>query len=143
MVHQILNSVRFVCYKDLKPIYKASTEKLALESPSAFDEKWGNKYPIIAKSWMAHWAELITSFKHPEVLHRIIYTMNINESLHRQLRKPTKSKIVFPSDESLLRMLYLMTMDVTKNGSWKYIIGDKFYLKSLYFLRIESLSSFK
>jgi transposase-like protein len=123
IVHQIRNSIRFVGYKDLKavttdlkPIYKASTEELALEALSEFDEKWGKKYPIITKSWMDNWTELAIFFKYPAELCRIIYTTNVIEGFHRQLRKPTKSKSVFPSDESLLKMLYLITMDVTKNG---------------------------
>lgn len=126
IVHQIRNSIRFVGYKDLKavtadlkPIYKASTEELALEALSEFDEKWGKKYPIITKSWMDNWAELATFFKYPAELRRIIYTTNVIEGFHRQLRKPTKSKSVFPSDESLLKMLYLVTMDVTKKWTLK------------------------
>ncbi len=123
---QIRNSLRFVGYKelkavtqDLKPIYKAPTEEAALEALSEFDGKWGQKYPIITKSWMDNWAELATFFKYPADLRRIIYTTNVIEGFHRQLRKPTKSKGVFPSDESLLKMLYLVTMDVTKKGTMK------------------------
>ncbi|WP_429975584.1 IS256 family transposase [Enterococcus sp. DIV0086] len=126
IVHQIRNSIRFVGYKDLKaittdlkPIYKASTEELALEALSEFDEKWGKKYPIITKSWMDNWTELATFFKYPAELRRIIYTTNVIEGFHRQLRKPTKSKSVFPSEESLLKMLYLITMDVTKKWTMK------------------------
>lgn len=91
-VHQIRNSVRFVGYKDLKPvtadlkpIYKASTEEQALEALSDFDEKWGKKYPIIIKSWMDNWTEFATFFKYPEELRRIIYTTNLTEGFHRQL----------------------------------------------------------
>lgn len=126
VVHQIRNSVKFVGYKDLKtvttdlkPIYKASTEEQALEALSDFDEKWGKKYPIIIKSWMDNWTELATFFKYPEELRRIIYTTNLIEGFHRQLRKPTKLKSVFPSDESLIKMLYLVTMDVTKKWTMK------------------------
>lgn len=126
IIHQIRSSLRFVGYKDLKAvtadlklIYKASTEDLALEALSEFDEKWGQKYPIITKNWMNNWAELATFFKYPAELRRIIYTTNMIEGFHRQLRKPTKSKSVFPSDESLLKMLYLVTMDVTKKWTLK------------------------
>lgn len=63
---------------------------------------------------MDNWAELAIFFKYPAELRRIIYTTNVIEGFHRQLRNPTKSKSVFPSDESLLKMLYLVTMDVTK-----------------------------
>lgn len=99
---------------DLKPIYKASLEAL-----SEFDEKWGKKYPIITKSWMDNWTELATFFKYPAELRRIIYTTNVIEGFHRQLRKPKKSKSIFPSDESLLKMLYLITIDVTKKWTMK------------------------
>lgn len=126
IVHQIRNSLRFVGYKelkavtqDLKPIYKAPTEEAALEALSEFDGKWGQKYPIITKSWMDNWAELATFFKYPADLRRIIYTTNVIEGFHRQLRKPTKSKGVFPSDESLLKILYLVTMDVMKKWTMK------------------------
>lgn len=126
VVHQIRNSIRFVGYKDLKavtadlkPIYKASTEELALEALSEFDEKWGKKYPIITKSWMDNWTELATFFKYPAELRRIIYTTNVIEGFNRQLRKPTKAKSVFPSDDSLMKMLYLVTMDVTKKWTMK------------------------
>ncbi|EOI53640.1 IS256 family transposase [Enterococcus gilvus] len=126
IVHQIRNSIRFVGYKDLKavtsdlkPIYKVPTEELALEALSEFDEKRGKKYPIIPKSWMDNWTELATFFKYPAELRRIIYTTNVIEGFHRQLRKPTKSKSIFPSDESLLKMFYLVTMDVTKKWTMK------------------------
>ena len=126
IVHQIRNSLRFVGYKelkvvtqDLKTIYKAPTEEAALQALSEFDGKWGQKYPIITKSWMDNWAELAAFFKYPADLRRIIYTTNVIEGFHRQLRKPTKSKGVFPSDESLIKMLYLVTMDVTKKWTMK------------------------
>lgn len=113
IVHQIRNSIRFVGYKDLKavtadlkPIYKASTEESALEALSEFDKKMGKKYPIITKSWMDYWAEL----------RRIIYTTNLIEGFHRQLRKPTKSKSVFPSDESLLKCCTSLPWMSQKNG---------------------------
>lgn len=126
IVHQIRNSIRFVGYKDLKavttdlkPIYQASSEELGLEALKAFEEKWGDKYPVIAKSWIDNWAELSTFFKYPKELRRIIYTTNFIEGFNRQLRKPTKSKSIFPSDESLLKMLYLVTMDITKKWTMR------------------------
>lgn len=126
IVHQIRNSLRFVGYKDLKsvtsdlkPIYQAATEELGLEALESFEEKWGDKYPVIAKSWMDNWSELATFFKYPKELRRVIYTTNVIESFNRQLRKPTKSKSIFPSDESLLKMLYLVTMNVTKKWTMR------------------------
>lgn len=76
--------------------------------------KWDCKYPKIHKSWQDNWARLLTYFKYPEAVRRLIYTTNAIEGFNRQLRKVTKSKTVFPTDDSLLKMLYLATMDITK-----------------------------
>lgn len=79
------------------------------------------------KKWMDNWAELAIFFKYPADLRRIIYTTTVIEGFHRQLRKPTKSKGVFPSDESLLKMLYLVTMDITKKWTMKVQKLGQFY----------------
>ena len=99
---------------DLKKIYTASTEDIALFELENFAQKWDDKYPTISKSWRENWAELSTYFKYPEEIRKIIYTTNTVEGFNRQLRKVTKSKSVFPTDDSLLKMLYLATMDITK-----------------------------
>ena len=99
---------------DLKRLYAAPTEEIALAELSRFDEKWSGKYPKIAKSWEANWANLPTYFKYPEAVRHLIYTTNAIERFNRQLRKVTKSKTVFPSDARLLKMLYLAMMDITK-----------------------------
>ena len=121
IVHQIRNSTRYVSYKDLKkvtmdlkPIYKAATEELALLELDRFEETWGSKYPLIVRSWRNNWDEIATFFKYPAEIRKLIYTTNMIESYHRQLRKVTKGKSIFPTDESLLKMLYLATMDVTR-----------------------------
>jgi putative transposase len=121
IIHQIRNSTRYVSYKDLKkvtvdlkPIYKAATEDMALVELDRFEEAWGAKYPLIIRSWRSNWDELATFFKYPPEIRKLIYTTNIIESYHRQLRKVTKGKSIFPSDEALLKMLYLITMDVTR-----------------------------
>ena len=89
---------------DLKRVYAAPTEEVALAELDSFDEKWSGKYPKIAKSWKDNWANLSTYFKYPEAVKRLIYTTNTMEGFNRQLRKVTKSKTVFPSDDSLLDM---------------------------------------
>ena len=99
---------------DLKKVYAASPEETALSELDSFDEKWSGKYPKIAKSWRDNWANLSTYIKYPEAVRRLIYTTNTMEGFNRQLRKVTKSKTVFPSDDSLLKMLYLAMMDITK-----------------------------
>ena len=121
IIHQIRNTTKFVSYKeikalmsDLKRVYAAPTEEIALAELDSFDEKWSGKYPKIAKSWKDNWANLSTYFKYPEAVRRLIYTTNTIEGFNRQLRKVTKSRTVFPSDESLLKMLYLAMMDITK-----------------------------
>jgi transposase-like protein len=119
IVHQIRNSIRYVSYKDVKkitsalrPIYTASTETAAQEELNQFEAVWGEKYPLIVNSWRQNWAELATFFDYPPEIRKIIYTTNIIESFHRQLRKVTKSKSIFPTDDALLKMLYLATQDV-------------------------------
>ena len=121
IIHQIRNTTKFVSYKELKPlmadlkrVYAAPTEEIARAELDSFDEKWSGKYPKIAKSWKDNWANLSTYFKYPEAVRRLIYTTNTIEGFNRQLRKVTKSKTVFPSDESLLKMLYLAMVDITK-----------------------------
>jgi len=121
IIHQIRNSTRYVSYKDLKkvtaalkPIYKAATEEAALQELDQFEETWGSKYPLIIRSWRSNWEELATFFKYPPELRKLIYTTNMIESYHRQLRKVTKGKSLFPTDEALLKMLYLATMDVVR-----------------------------
>jgi len=121
VIHQIRNSTKFVSYKDikalmadLKKVYAAVDEQTALYQLDTFDEKWGGKYPKIALSWRANWANLSTYFKYPQEVRTLIYTTNAIENFNRQLRKVTKSKSVFPTDDSLLKMLYLAMIDITK-----------------------------
>ena len=124
IIHQIRNSTKYVSYKELKPlmadlkkVYAAATEELALENLEEFAEKWDSKYPKISKSWKEHWPTLSTYFKYPEEVRKIIYTSNTIEGFNRQLRKVTKSRTVFPTDDSLLKLLFLATRDITKKWS--------------------------
>ena len=121
IIHQIRNTTKYVSYKDLKKlmadlklVYAAPDEATALEELESFGEKWNGKYPKIYKSWRDRWPTLSTYFKYPDEVRKLIYTTNAIEGFNRQLRKVTKSKTVFPSDDSLLKMLYLATMDITK-----------------------------
>lgn len=129
IIHQIRSSTRYVSYKDakaftaaLKPIYKAPTEESALEALSELERIWGAKYPTAIRSWREHWDELSTMFKYPEQIRRIIYTTNAIENFNRQLRKVTKTKSAFVSDDALLKQLYLVTMQVT--DKWTMPIKD-------------------
>ena len=126
VIHQIRNTTKFVSYKDikelmsdLKKVYAAIDEQTALAELENFDEKWGNKYPKIAISWRANWANLSTYFKYPQEVRTLIYTTNTIEGFNRQLRKVTKNKGVFPTDDSLLKMLYLAMIDITKKWTGK------------------------
>ena len=129
IVHQIRNSLKFVSYKDrkelvadLKPIYQAATEDESQEALDAFDTKWSKQYPQIAKSWYSNWENLIIFLQYPKAIRRIIYTTNAIESLNSQLRKVTKNKRVFPSDESVFKTLYLTINYIT--AKWTMLIRD-------------------
>ena len=121
IIHQLRNSSKYVSYKDLKAlmtdlkqVYAAVDETAAEEALDRFAERWDRKYPKISASWRANWPNLSTYFKFPEELRRLIYTTNAIEGFNRQLRKVTKSKAVFPTDDSLFKMLYLAMLDITK-----------------------------
>lgn len=129
IIHQIRSSTRYVSYKDvkaftaaLKPIYKAPTEESALEALGELERTWSTKYPAAIRSWREHWDELSTMFKYPEQIRRIIYTTNAIENFNRQLRKVTKTKSAFVSDDALLKQLYLVTIHVT--DKWTMPIKD-------------------
>jgi transposase-like protein len=126
LVHQVRNSLRFVSYKDvkklvadLKRIYTAPTEVAASAELDSFEQQWGQRYRLVVASWRKNWAEIATFFGFPPELRRLIYTTNVIESFHRQLRKVTKGKGLFPTDEALLKMLYLVTCDVTRRWTMR------------------------
>ena len=113
IIHQLRNSSKYVSYNDikafmadLKAVYAAVDEASALSALETFAQRWDKKYPKISRSWRANWANLSTYFKYPQEVRRLIYTTNVIEGFNRQLRKVTKSKSVFPTDDSLLKMLY-------------------------------------
>jgi transposase-like protein len=121
IVHQIRNSLKYVASKDqkifmaeLKPVYKAATKELAELNLANFADKWGKKYPVVIKSWQDNWHKLSTYFKYTEDIRRIIYTTNTIEGFHRQVRKVTKNKGVFPSDDALLKLVYLAYRNISK-----------------------------
>lgn len=114
IVHMVRNSLKYVSWKDykaitadLKAIYQASTEEAALLELERFSEKWDESYPQISKSWHNHWPNLITLFEYPPDIRRVIYTTNAIESLNSVIRKATKQRKVFPTDESAMKVVYL------------------------------------
>ena len=134
IIHQLRNSSKYVSYKDLKAlmadlkaVYGAVDEQAALDALDVFSEHWDKKYPKISQSWRDNWANLSTYFKYPQEVRRLIYTTNAIEGFNRQLRKVTKSKSVFPTDDSLLKMLYLAMMDITKKWTGRRQDWSKIY----------------
>lgn len=129
IVHQIRNSLKYVSWKerkmvasDLKLIYKAGTEKEGLSNLEIFAQKWDKKYPHISKSWYNNWSELSPFFKYSEEVRRLIYTTNPIESFNRGLRKISKNKAIFPNENSVIKLFYLVTLDISKK--WTHMIRD-------------------
>jgi transposase-like protein len=121
IVHQIRNSIRYVASKhqkafmaDLKRVYRAVSKQAAETALDDLDERWGQKYPIVIKSWRSKWDNLSVYFKYPEEIRRVIYTTNSIEAVHRQFRKLTKTKGGFPNENSLLKLLYLGIQNASK-----------------------------
>ena len=136
VIHQIRNSLKYVPHKerkdlmpDLKKVYQALTLEEAEYAFEEFKEKWGKKHPIIIRSWENNWNELTSYFKYPHEIRKLIYTTNTIEAYHRQLRKVTKTKTSYPTDEALLKIIYLATMDISKKWNqplriWKRCISQ-------------------
>lgn len=126
IVHQIRYSTKFISYKDiksfmkeLKEVYQAPTEEAALEALESLEGNWGKKYPTSIASWRNNWAQLSTYFKYPAEIRKLIYTTNSIENFNRQLRKVTKNRTIFPTDDALFKLLYLAMMDITKKWTGK------------------------
>lgn len=129
IIHQVRNSCKFVPYKDrkavcadLKKIYGAVNLEDAEYAKEEFREKWDRKYPNILKSWDKNWAELTSFFEFPNEIRRIIYTTNAVEGYHRMVRKFTKTKSIFPTDDSIRKTIYLSTKEIAKK--WTMPVRD-------------------
>lgn len=121
IVHQIRSSLRYVPERDkkavvadLKPVYKANNYEQGYEKLLEFEEKWGKKYPLSVKGWMDNWGNLSTYFEFSADIRTAIYTTNAIEAMHRQIRKVTKTKGAFTSDQALLKLVYLAVKDMSK-----------------------------
>lgn len=119
IVHQIRNSIKYIAskdsktfMKDLKGVYQAVNEEEALNALDVLESTWGHKYSIVIQSWRNNWDNLSTYFAFPPEIRKIIYTTNALEGFNRQLRKFTKIKTSFPTDESLRKSLYLATEQI-------------------------------
>ena len=136
IVHQIRNSFKYVgsvnqkeFSRDLRPIYTAVSEEQAKLELGNLKIKWGEKYPIVIRSWENNWANLANFFQYTAPIRKMIYTTNIIEGFNRQLRKVTKNRGVFPTDDSLFKLLYLATIDAEKKWymprqGWAEMIGQ-------------------
>jgi putative transposase len=129
IVHMVRNSMRYVPWKfkravlkDLKKVYKAATVEEAEQALDMFEEAWGEQYPMAAKSWRSRWENVIPFFGYPAPIRKVIYTTNAVESLNAQLRKVTKKRGAFPTDNSVRKVLYLAITRASKR--WTMPIQD-------------------
>ena len=129
VVHMVRHSLNYVSWKmrkvvaaDLKTIYSASTADDALLRLEEFADQWGQDYPTIVKSWRSNWQRIVPFFEYPPEIRRIIYTTNAIESVNMSLRKVTKSRGSFPSDEALLKLFYLALNNISKK--WTMPLRD-------------------
>lgn len=121
IVHQIRNSLKYVAskdqkafMKDLKCVYQAANKAQAEDELQNLDQTWGKKYPVVIKSWYTNWEKLTAYFNYDTQIRKLIYTTNAVEGFHRQVRKVTKTKGVFPNDMALLKLIYLATEHISK-----------------------------
>ena len=141
IVHQIRNSIRHISYKDvrefaseLKEMYNAPTLEQAENRLDALEEKWGKKYMAVINSWRSNWNELTKYFKYDTKIRKLIYTTNPIESLNRQLRKYTKTKSLYPTDEALMKSVYLSLKEATKKWTGRISGWGEIYSQlSIYF----------
>lgn len=136
IVHQVRNTLKYVSDKDKKPfaadlktIYNASNEQKAIEARDRVTEKWSDKYPRAMKSWETNWDAISPIFKFSAEVRSVIYTTNAIESLNSTYRKLNRQRSVFPSDQALLKALYLATFEATKKWSmpirnWGKVYGE-------------------
>lgn len=124
IIHMVRNSLKYVSWKDykavtsgLKTVYQAPTEEAALMALDAFAKVWDDKYPQISKSWRAHWENLNTLFSYPPDIRKAIYTTNAIESLNSVIRAAIKKRKVFPTDDSVRKVIYLAIKDASKKWS--------------------------
>lgn len=121
IIHQVRNSIKYVAskdhsdfMKDLKLVYQATTIDRAELYLDKLEEKWGKKYPTVIRSWRRNWDRLTHYFQYDKRIRKVIYTTNIIEGFHRQLRKVTKTKGAFVNDNALMKLLYLVQKNITK-----------------------------
>jgi putative transposase len=129
IVHMVRNSLRYVPWKDrravardLREVYTAPTDEAALQALAAFEAAWGDRYPMVARSWRDRWENVVPFYSYPEPIRKVIYTTNAVESLNAQLRKVTKKRGAFPTDDSVRKVLYLAIQRASRR--WTMPIQD-------------------
>ena len=140
IIHQIRTSLRYVTERDkkafmadLKGVYRASSEEEGFSRLGEMEEKWAGKFPLAIRTWYDHWENLSPYFSHTPEVRRIMYTTNVIEGVHRQMRKVTKSKGAFSSENALLKLLYLASMRIIEKWTmpmpnWA-LVFSQLYLK--------------
>jgi len=135
IVHQVRNSLKYVAWKDykafvrdLKQVYRAANKDLAEKRLGDLRERWGDKYPIVIKSWENNWDRLSAFYKYPDEVRRVMYTTNTIEGFHRQMRKILKTKGAFPTKEAFLKISYLAIQNIQKKWerpihNWNQILS--------------------
>jgi transposase-like protein len=136
IIHQIRNSLKYITWTDrkafmvdLKTVYQAATRESAETNLRQLSEKWGDKYAVAIRSWQNNWEDLSTFFAYPAEIRRLIYTNNSVEGYHRQLRKVTKAKSIFPTPEAARKLLFLANRDILKKWTkplpnWPLILNQ-------------------
>ena len=129
LVHMVRHSLNYVSWKlrkavaaDLKTVYAGATADEAAIRLNEFDDKWGADYPTIVKSWRSNWARITPFFDYPPDIRKVIYTTNAIESVNMSLRKITKNRGSFPSDNALLKLFYLALTNISKK--WTMPLRD-------------------
>jgi putative transposase len=117
----VRNSVKYVPWKDYKPvtadlkrIYQSVTEEEALQALDEFADRWDERYPQISRSWRSHWQNLNTLYRYPADIRKVIYTTNAIESLNSVIRKATKKRKLFPTDDAAKKVIYLAIREASK-----------------------------
>ncbi len=129
IVHMVRHSLNYVGWKlrktvaaDLRSIYTAATADEALRRLQEFEDKWGNEYPTIVKSWRSNWSRITPFFEYPPDIRCIIYTTNAIESVNMSLRKVSKARGSFPNDDALLKLFYMALGNISKK--WTMPLRD-------------------
>ena len=135
IVHMVRNSVKYVPWKDYKPvtadlkrIYQSATEDEALQALDEFAARWDERYPQISRSWRSHWQNLNTLYHYPADIRKVIYTTNAIESLNSVIRKATRKRKLFPTDDSAKKVIYLAIEAASKKWTmpirnWKLALN--------------------